>query len=639
LSKPVNDLYTFSRNKWTLYQQYEGKALTRAIGDAEKMLKGNTVDAVGIIREAPERPGGPAVESLAYCDTKKDNIPDLNDFKIIPLSEQEHKAQQGKFFEEQESGKKSGGRSRAASAEPEVPLASAAALPVKLFTVAIVSLGVGWGIWAAITHFGGSNTLMDLVGPRNTAAKTMGLGFLVALFILIPATISKRDIAAAFQSKPAGGPAPARAPRRKAAPARQKSKDVKDLEKAGEDIKTEGEKRKKKKKAKDAAAEGGEDSDANTDEEKEEGDNDNKDGAEDGAEDGGIANKLTETRAKLVKFFERCMAYVMAADPDLKGGRLDAVTSFGCQLFFAGAAEVLVKEQRMDPGQLGKVLVPCAMALGQSKEQVAKFAEKYESYLLEPGYLDMFRAGREAMTTALKDEITATEKAAAAEAEAASGAPKKLRSPADDDFDDDWESEEDIGIFLAHALDAWRSPKDRKGNLTAVLFTDIVGSTSITQEHGDEASQVLVNVHNSIVRGALQAHGGWEVKHTGDGIMAGFSNPPAAVDAGVDMQRGVAQYNTTKPDIELRLRVGISVGEPIAEDDDLFGATVQMAARLCDGAGTDGVMITNMLKEMCQGRPLEFHDVEPKMFKGIAEPVPVSLVEWRPKKKKRTVTS
>jgi adenylate cyclase len=627
LSDTVNDLYTLSRNRWTLYQQYEGRTLNRAIGDAEKLIASKKVDAVGIIREGPERRGGPSVETLAYSDTRNNKTPDLNQFPIIPLSQQEHAAQQGKYFEEQEEGDDGGGQggARQAVPAPEQPAGSAAALPVKLFTVAFISLGVGWGLWTAASHLGGAETLIDLVGPRNTGAKTMGLGFLISLFILIPATISGRDVAAAFQSKPANRPAPA--PRPQARKSGATKKDIQDLEQAGKDVRKEGDKKKKKTEAGEADASSGED------ETTDEGEDDK---AED-AEDTGAPNLLTETRAQLVKFFERCMGYVMAADPDLKGGRLDAVTSFGCQLFFAGAAEILIKQQRMDAGQLGKVLVPCAMALGQSKEQVAKFAEKYESYLLEPGYLDMFRAGREAMTTALQDEINTAEKAAAAEAEAASGAPKKIRSPADADFDDDWESEEDIGIFLAHALDAWRSPKDRKGGLTAVLFTDIVGSTSITQEHGDEASQVMVNIHNSIVRGALQAHGGWEVKHTGDGIMAGFSNPPAAVDAGVDMQRGVKQYNTTKPDIELRLRVGISVGEPIAEDDDLFGATVQMAARLCDGAGTDGVMITNMLKEMCQGRALEFQDVEPKMFKGIAEPVPVSLVEWRQKKKKNPV--
>jgi adenylate cyclase len=110
--------------------------------------------------------------------------------------------------------------------------------------------------------------------------------------------------------------------------------------------------------------------------------------------------------------------------------------------------------------------------------------------------------------------------------------------------------------------------------------------------------------------------------------MAGFSNPPAAVDASVLMMRGVAHYNNTKPEIELHLRVGISVGEPIAKDDDLFGTIVQLAARLCDGAGNDRIMVTNMLREMCQGRPVKFETVEPKQFKGIEEPVPVSIVKW-----------
>ena len=66
LSDIVNDLYTLSRNRWTLYQQYEGKTLNRAIGDAEKLLASKKVDAVGIIREGPERRSGPAIFRVHY---------------------------------------------------------------------------------------------------------------------------------------------------------------------------------------------------------------------------------------------------------------------------------------------------------------------------------------------------------------------------------------------------------------------------------------------------------------------------------------------------------------------------------------------------------------------------------------------
>jgi len=617
LTETVNDLYALRKGKWTVYQQYSKAEFGRAVTDAEKLMNDAAVEAVGIIRESPDKRSGGFHESLAYADAKKEGVPPLNEFEVKPKAKQEHKATQGSFFEgggdEDEDAGKQAKRARKEAAEDPVLQRSAFALPVKLFTVAFIALGVGWGLWASINHLGGTPMLASALGQHNLAAKTMGIGFVISLMILLPTTISGADIAAAFRGSPA------RPPSRPAQARRKPAGNKKNRKKGG------SEKGKKDKKTEDEWSTG--------DSEKEKPEvppapEEEKPAEPEEPVDAGAANRIEAARANLMQFFERCMTFVMASDPEAKGGRMDAVTTFGCQLFFAGAAEILAQNAKIDTRHLGKILEPCALALGVDKGRLKQFSDKYDSYLLEPGYLDMFRAGREAMTTALEDEKKAAEREAAAEEAAKAPANAKPKSPADDDFDDDWESDEDIGIFLAHALEAWRSPKDRKGGMTAVLFTDIVGSTNITQTHGDEASQRLVNIHNSIVRGALQGQGGWEVKHTGDGIMAAFSNPPAAVDAGVDMQRGVAKYNDNEPEIELRLRVGISVGEPIAEDNDLFGTTVQMAARLCDGAGTDGIMVTNMLKEMCQGRPYKFDNLEPREFKGISEPVQVSLVRW-----------
>ena len=622
MSDIVNDLYNLKRGKWILHEQYPGKELGRAITEAKKLMQTKDVEAVGIIREGTDSRTGELREKLAYGDAKKSGVPFLNDYEVAPMADQNHDATKGSYFDEntmKEEEKNNRDRKRAARSAPEpagpIIQRNAFALPIKLFTVAFIALGVGWGVWASVNHFGGTPILADLLGQANLPAKTMGLGFVISLFILLPATISGADIAAAFRAAPAGQSAPqpaGRAPARAARPkAQQQAK------------KGEG---KKKDKVDDAAD--ADDADApEKSAEPEAAEKAEEPEEEDEPLDPATGDKVAQARIALVGFFERCMAFVMASDPEMSKGRVDAVTSFGCQLFFAGAAEVISNGHRINLEHLGRVLEPVAVALGQDKNRARQFAEKYESYLLEPSYLDMFRAGREAMQTVIDDEAKAAQKELEA-AEAPANAPQKIRSPADDDFEDDWEDESDIGIFLAHALESWRSPNEKKGTMTAVLFTDIVGSTNITQKHGDEASQRMVNVHNSIVRGALQAHGGREVKHTGDGIMASFSNPPASIDSAIDMQRGVAHYNTGKPDIELRLRVGISVGEPIAEDNDLFGTTVQMAARLCDGAGTDGIMITNLLKEMSQGRAVQFINVEPKEFKGITEPVPVSLVKW-----------
>ena len=605
MSNIVNDLYKLVRGKWVLHEEYAGRELGRAISEAKKLITSNEVDAVGIIREGTDPKTGQMRDKLAYGDAKKSGAPFLNDYEVLPMANQDHTATSGSYFDSTKTTADADEMPMPAMPVYLGPQRSPFALPVKIFTVAFVALGVGWGVWASISHFGGDATLAELLGQGNLAAKTMGIGFVIALVILLPTSITGADIAAAFRSAPQESlPSPPR-PRQ----ARKKSRAAKSM-----------------------AAEGNEDPAATDsssapaeeakEEEKEEGDEKTP---EEEPVDAAVSGQVAEARVSLVKFFERCMAYIMAADPSMKAGSVDAVTSFGCQLFFAGAAEIVATNKQVNMKHLGKILEPVAVALGQKKERAQQFADKYESYLLEPAYLDMFRAGREAMQTVFDDEKKAADK----ENEPAPTAPARPRSPADDDFDDDWEDDSDIGIFLAHALESWREPNNTKGSMTAVLFTDIVGSTNITQKHGDEASQRMVNVHNSIVRGALQAQGGREVKHTGDGIMAAFTNPPASIDAAVDMQRGVALYNTGNPEIELRLRVGISVGEPIAEDNDLFGTTVQTAARLCDGAGTDGIMITDLLKQLAQGRAVQFIEHPPKEFKGISEPVLVSLVRWQ----------
>ena len=79
--------------------------------------------------------------------------------------------------------------------------------------------------------------------------------------------------------------------------------------------------------------------------------------------------------------------------------------------------------------------------------------------------------------------------------------------------------------------------------LRAVMFTDIVGSTEMTARLGDSAALELVRAHDALVRRGLDAHGGREVKHTGDGIMASFDEVPNAVRAAADIQRHFAAYN------------------------------------------------------------------------------------------------
>jgi len=179
-------------------------------------------------------------------------------------------------------------------------------------------------------------------------------------------------------------------------------------------------------------------------------------------------------------------------------------------------------------------------------------------------------------------------------------------------------------------MDVWCEPaaaaaKNAK-EFVAVLFTDIVGSTALTQERGDDAAQLVVREHNSIVREALALHSGKEIKHTGDGIMATFSQITNAVEGAVAMQEACQRVNSMKPDLGLGLCIGVNAGEPIHEDGDVFGTPVQMAARVLSKAEGDEIAVSNLVREMCTGKSFEFSKKGEYDLKGFPEPVPIYLV-------------
>ncbi|MEE8337362.1 MAG: adenylate/guanylate cyclase domain-containing protein [Dehalococcoidia bacterium] len=143
---------------------------------------------------------------------------------------------------------------------------------------------------------------------------------------------------------------------------------------------------------------------------------------------------------------------------------------------------------------------------------------------------------------------------------------------------------------------------------------DIESSAALTQRIGDEAAQQVLRGHNSVVRGALDANGGREVKHTGDGIMAAFPSAVAAVTAALQMQRDLAGA-------EVRVRIGLNAGEPIAEDDDLFGLSVIKAARIGDRAEPGQVLVSDVVRQLCEGKTFAFTSIGDVTLKGFDEPV------------------
>ena len=161
-----------------------------------------------------------------------------------------------------------------------------------------------------------------------------------------------------------------------------------------------------------------------------------------------------------------------------------------------------------------------------------------------------------------------------------------------------------------------------------ILFTDVEGSTGLTDRLGDAKARELLREHERMVREALKAHGGSEVKTMGDGFMASFSSATKALECAIAMQRAFAQHNESAPE-PIKVRVGLNAGEPIAEDDDLFGTAVNEAARITAAAKGGEILVADVVRQLTKGKDFLFADRGETSLKGFEDPVRLFEVSWR----------
>jgi class 3 adenylate cyclase len=162
-----------------------------------------------------------------------------------------------------------------------------------------------------------------------------------------------------------------------------------------------------------------------------------------------------------------------------------------------------------------------------------------------------------------------------------------------------------------------------------IMFTDIEGSTTLTQRLGDAAAQDLLRAHDTIVRDELRRLGGAEIKHTGDGIMASFPAPSRALECAITIQRAFVQHNEQdEVGAPINVRVGINVGEPVQEGSDLFGVAVQLARRICDQADPGQILVSNVVRELVAGKGFLFADRGETALRGFEDSVRLYEVAW-----------
>lgn len=162
-----------------------------------------------------------------------------------------------------------------------------------------------------------------------------------------------------------------------------------------------------------------------------------------------------------------------------------------------------------------------------------------------------------------------------------------------------------------------------------IMFTDMKDSTAITTRLGDTRALELFRTHNSITRDALKEHNGREIQHTGDGFMVSFTSASHAVECAIGIQRSFASHNRSHPDTKINLRIGICAGEPVEEDQRLFGSTVQLTSRICDKAEPDQILVAPVIRDLCIGKQFSFTDRGEFAPKGFNQPMRMYEVHWQ----------
>lgn len=170
-----------------------------------------------------------------------------------------------------------------------------------------------------------------------------------------------------------------------------------------------------------------------------------------------------------------------------------------------------------------------------------------------------------------------------------------------------------------------------------VMFTDLVGSTGLSARLPAAEADELRHIHFRLLRDAVESSGGTEVKNLGDGIMAVFGLPSAALGCAVSLQQSVDARNrgAIPP---LSVRVGISTGEATSEDGDYFGDPVVEAARLCASAEGGQILAAEIVRALAGRRtPCTFRPVGDLELKGLPDPLPTVEVVWEARPPARQV--
>lgn len=194
-------------------------------------------------------------------------------------------------------------------------------------------------------------------------------------------------------------------------------------------------------------------------------------------------------------------------------------------------------------------------------------------------------------------------------------------------------SEDNVLRFLGQIKDPVDAT-ELSSPFRVIMFTDLAGSTALLDSLGDAEFMTLLGDHDVIVRRAIVAWNGREVKHTGDGFMASFDEVPDALECALAMQDGFSDRTSQDPAHELRIRIGLAAGEPIDHNEDIYGKAVNLASRICDAAQAGSILVSDLVEQHGSSEGFSFSSEGTRNLKGFANPVPVFGLIGSPKRRR-----
>jgi class 3 adenylate cyclase/ketosteroid isomerase-like protein len=173
-----------------------------------------------------------------------------------------------------------------------------------------------------------------------------------------------------------------------------------------------------------------------------------------------------------------------------------------------------------------------------------------------------------------------------------------------------------------------RSHAAPDGTVT-MLFTDIEGSSTMTERLGDKRWLELLREHNAMIREQAEEHGCFEVKSQGDGFMIASQSARRGIQCAIDIQRAFTKYNETAQE-PLQVRIGLHTGEVLKDADDFFGKHVILASRIANEARGSEILVSALLKDLTEsGGDVAFGEAREVELKGLAGTYRIHEVTWR----------